>query len=188
MMFTRKHEPSVLKGMAAGVVGGLVASWTMNQFQQAWGKVAEEVEKRQATNGNGRGKRKSNGAQSEGKEGEDATVKTADKVAETVLDRHLTEDEKEKAGPAVHYAFGAVMGGIYGVASEFAPTAARGQGVPFGTALFLGADEIALPALNLTKSPAKYPLSTHAYGLASHFVYGLTTEWVRRAVRSQLGR
>ena len=186
MMFTRKHEPNVLKGMAAGVVGGLVASWTMNQFQQAWSKVAEGVEKRQASsNGNGGGKSNGSGEQNQG---EDPTVKTADKLAETVLDRHLTEGEKDKAGPAVHYAFGAVMGGIYGMASEYAPTAAKGQGLPFGTALFLGADEVALPALNLTKSPAKFPLSTHVYGLASHFVYGLTTEWVRRAVRSQLGR
>ena len=180
-MFARRRQPSVWKGLAAGVAGGLVASWTMNQFQGVWSWASQELEK---TNGHA-GQAGGNG---QAKGGEDATQKVADKAAVTALDRHLTRDEKEKAGPAVHYAFGAVMGGIYGVASEFVPAARSGQGATFGTALFLGADELALPALNLSKSPAQYPLSKHAYGMASHFVYGLTTEWVRRAVRSGLGR
>lgn len=182
-MFARRRQPSVWKGLAAGVAGGLVASWTMNQFQGVWSWASQELASEQ--NGHAKG---GNGQTKGSEGGEDATQKVADKAAVTALDRHLTSDEKEKAGPAVHYAFGAVMGGIYGVASEFVPAARSGQGATFGTALFLGADELALPALNLSKSPAQYPLSKHAYGMASHFVYGLTTEWVRRAVRSGLGR
>jgi hypothetical protein len=38
--------------------------------------------------------------------------------------------------------------------------------------------------VGLAKWPTEYPLSTHVYALASHFVYGLTAEAVRRAVRS----
>jgi hypothetical protein len=30
-----KGEANILKGMLAGAVGGLVASWTMNEFQKA---------------------------------------------------------------------------------------------------------------------------------------------------------
>jgi hypothetical protein len=43
-----------------------------------------------------------------------------------------------------------------------------------------------LPALGLSKPTTEYPLSTHAYALASHLVYGLTTEIVRGAVRGAL--
>jgi uncharacterized membrane protein YagU involved in acid resistance len=56
----------------------------------------------------------------------------------------------------------------------------------FGTGLFVAADEVAVPALGLSKSPREYPLSTHLYGLASHLVYGFTAEYVRRGVRRLL--
>src|SRR5687768_3520744 len=35
---------SVWKGLAAGLIGGLVASWTMNRFQNVWSKVAKGIE------------------------------------------------------------------------------------------------------------------------------------------------
>ena len=34
----------VWKGLAAGLVGGLVASWTMNRFQDVWSKLAKGIE------------------------------------------------------------------------------------------------------------------------------------------------
>jgi hypothetical protein len=55
--------------------------------------------------------------------------------------------------------------------------------MPFGAILFAGADELALPLLGLSDKPTKFPLSTHVYGLASHAVYGVTTEAVRLIVR-----
>ena len=59
-------------------------------------------------------------------------------------------------------------------------------GLPFGAAFWLLADETAVPLLGLSKGPTEYPLSTYAYALASHLVYGLTAEAVRRAVRGAL--
>src|SRR5215831_9326800 len=53
-------------------------------------------------------------------------------------------------------------------------------------AVWLIADEIIVPALGLSKPPTKYPLSTHASSIASHLVYGMTTEIVRREIRRAL--
>ena len=86
----------------------------------------------------------------------------------------------------MHYAFGTSVGGLYGAAAELAPEVARGAGLPFGAAFWLVADETALPLLGLSKGPTAYPVSTHVYALASHFVYGLTAELVRRTVRGRL--
>jgi hypothetical protein len=74
----------------------------------------------------------------------------------------------------------------YGATVEIAPAAKTLSGIPFGTILFAGADEIAVPAMGLSKSPAAYPIASHAYGLTSHAVYGVTTELVRRLVRSKI--
>jgi hypothetical protein len=75
------------------------------------------------------------------------------------------------------------MGALYGALAERAPVSSRGFGLPFATALWVGADEVAVPALGLSKRPAEDPISTHASALAAHWVYGAIAEGVRRAVR-----
>src|SRR5690348_18343915 len=74
------------------------------------------------------------------------------------------------------------MGALYGMAMEAPPRGVRSQLIPFfgslfGSALFLGADEMAVPALGLSKA-AESP-SSHFYGWAPHAGYGLRTELVR---------
>lgn len=164
-----------LEGGVAGTVGGLAGSWVMNQFQAIWSKAAE------ATQGNG-----GRDSEQQSDSSDDATVKLANKIAAPVLRRELTKEEKRTAGPVVHYTFGAVMGGVYGAAAEVVPRVRTGFGLPYGMTVFVSADEIAVPALGLSKSPAEYPVSTHAYALASHLVYGVTLELVRRGVRRLL--
>ena len=39
-----RDRSSLWKGLAAGLVGGLVASWTMNRFQEVWSKLAKSIE------------------------------------------------------------------------------------------------------------------------------------------------
>ncbi len=171
MIRTNKNG-DILKGLAAGLIGGLVATWVMTQFQNGVSQIAESMsddDKKEKEEG-----------------GENATVKTAEAISENVFNHKLKKSEKEKAGNAVHYGFGTTVGAVYGMTAEFVPVAAIGNGLPFGAALFLGADEVAVPALGLSESPTEIPLSTHAYGLASHLVYGLTAEFVRRTVRKVL--
>ena len=179
----RNNDSNLLKGMVAGLAGGLLASWTMNQFQAAWTRIAEGTEK-------------SHGAQSmqpsEGSQGEqgqdtgdqdDATVKTARAISKNVFGHELQESEKETAGAAVHYAFGTLTGGLYGALAEVTPQVTSGGGLPFGAGFWLLADEISVPLLGLSKGPSEYPVSTHVYSLASHLVYGMTAEMSRRALR-----
>ena len=184
----KRDEGDVLKGLAAGLIGGLIASWTMNQFQALLSKLSEEDKKSQsaksARQDGGRGEQKK--SQDESKEEDDATIKSASAISKGVFDHKLTKSEKKIAGPAVHYAFGTTMGGFYGVMAEITPIISVGAGLPFGAAFWLVADEAAVPALGLSKSPTEYPPSTHASALASHFVYGLTTDIVRRAIRRAL--
>jgi putative membrane protein len=158
------------KGALAGAVAGLAASWTMNQFQTGLSKIQKQS-----------GRDDSQG------EGEPATAKAANLAAETVLRRELSEQEKKKAAPYIHYGFGAAMGALYGVLAEEFPASTAGFGTAYATGLFLIADEGAVPALRLGKRPEEYPLSTHAQALASHLVYGLSAESVRRGVRAALG-
>lgn len=185
------NKNSIGKGLAAGIAGGLVASAVMNQFQAFVSKLME-------------GDQRSHGAQSQqqgltdhgiSKElqergsdepDDNAAVRTGSAVSEFVFNHKLSKPEKEVAGTVAHYAMGAASGAIYGVAAEFSPVTTAGQGLPFGAAVWLVADEAIVPALGLSKSAKEYPLSTHVYAFTSHLVYGLTTELVRRGVRRAL--
>lgn len=170
-------EKHIVRGILAGVAGGLVASWVMNEFSSAVGqKISQAVE--------------TPAEQQELKlesDGEDATMKAADKIVETVTGgRHLSHEQREIAGPIVHYAMGAVAGGVYGALAEYTDFARAGFGTTFGAVLFATADVFAVPAAGLGQWPDQYPVSSLANPLAAHLVYGVTTELVRRIVRQIL--
>lgn len=173
-MKSQNHR-SAWKGLVAGVVGGIVASWAMDRFQYWWLSFGEgdELQLQQTPI------EADNPA-------EPATVKTASAISEGVFGHKLTAKEKEITGSIVHYTVGTTAGAVYGVAAEHEPNVTALAGLPFGAAFWLVVDEGALPLLRLTKGPAAYPISTHVYALASHLVYGLTAEVVRSTVRRAL--
>ena len=174
------------KGLAAGLVGGLVASWTMNRFQSAWTKAAEGFEKPHGAQSMqpSEGGQPGHGSEHAKKNQDDATVKVARAISKGALGHELRESEKEEAGALVHYAFGTVAGGFYGAIAEFAPEVTVGTGLPFGAGFWLIADETVVPLLGLSKPLTGYPVTTHVYALSSHLVFGLTAEIVRRTLRN----
>ena len=190
-------DANVWKGLVAGLAGGLVASWTMNQFQAAWTRAAAGFEKSHGAQSmqpsEGPNPNETNDSsealghsEAEKEQQDDATVETAKAISNGVFGHELKESEKQPAGAAVHYAFGTLTGGLYGAMAEVTPQVTAGVGLPFGAVFWLVADEVAVPLLGLAKAPTQYPVSTHVYALASHVVYGVTAELSRRAVRQVL--
>ena len=95
----------------------------------------------------------------------------------------LTSESKKKAGQAVHYAFGTLMGAVYGVSAELVPEVTTGAGTAFGTLLFLGADEVAVPAFQLAPSPTETPGIDHLQHWAAHVVYGGSLDLIRSLIK-----
>jgi Protein of unknown function (DUF1440) len=183
-----QRSGTVWKATAAGLVGGLVASWTMNRFQDVWLSLSENDDQTSGAQPLKEGEEldKTLSAIASTDEQDDTTVRAASAISEGLFDHKLTKAEKKIAGPAVHYALGTAVGGLYGAVAEVVPEVTAGAGLPFGAAFWLVVDETAVPVLGLSKPPNEYPVSTHVYALASHLVYGLTAEVVRRTVRRAL--
>jgi len=188
----RRRTRNVAKGVAAGLVGGLIATVVMTQFQSLAGKYLEDSKdsqddqssqdvSSQQANASGNG---SNQKQEE--DDDDATAKLAGIVAERVFHRELSKPGKKKAGMAIHYAFGSIVGALYGAVAELQPEVTTGKGLVWGTGVWATADEAAVPMLGVSESPAQQPLSIHAYALGSHLVYGGTLETVRSMLRKRL--
>jgi putative membrane protein len=173
------QERHIVRGILAGLAGGLVAAWVMNEFMTGPGpKLQQAVQSLEAN--------ERDAIQSEDPK-EDATMKTADAVVSTVTGgQHLSWAQREKAGPAVHYAFGAFMGAIYGGLAELWPGVRSGFGTTFGSILFTGADLVAVPALKVGPSPIDQPIRAQVSPWAAHLIYGITPELVRRATRAVL--
>ena len=170
-------EKHPVRGVLAGVAGGLVAAWAMNVWSEGPGasltKQLETPEEQQQSV-----------AQSDG---EDATMKAADALNVSATGgQHLTHDERAADGPKVHYAFAALMGGLYGGLAEYSTLVRSGFGTAYGSALFTGGDLLAVPALHFSKPLSAYPPASYASPFVSHLIYGATTELVRRAVRAVL--
>jgi uncharacterized membrane protein YagU involved in acid resistance len=165
-MWKRKKH-STWKGLVAGLAGGLAASYVMNQFQAVGGKISQAR----------------NGGKPPKQNGQNATEKVAERVSKGIFHRRLNDGQKKRAGSLVHYTYGALVGGLYGALAEREGPVKALVGIPYGTALWFFGDEVAVPLLRLSKKPTEYPISTHAMALASHAVYGTTTDLVRRLVR-----
>ena len=174
--------PEIWKGALSGAIGGLVAGFVMVQFQKLWDKASDKVE---ASNTHSEvPKHREQPGKSSQEPQDDATVKVAKAISEKMLDRSLRgEKEKHAGGAAVHYGFAVLAGALYGGLAEGFPALRRAGAIPYSVALFVGADEIAIPALGLSKGSFELPLNKHIYGLVSHMVYGATTELVRGQVR-----
>ena len=167
-------ERHPVRGVLAGVAGGLVAAWAMNLWSEGPGAaLTKQLETPE--------EQKQSAASSDG---EDATMKAADAiVAAAQHGQHLTHEERAKDGPIVHYAFAALMGGLYGGLAEYSPLVRSGFGTSYATALFVGGDMLAVPALHFSKPVSEYPPASYVSPFASHLVYGATTELIRRLVR-----
>lgn len=158
---------STWKHVIGGFIGGLAATAAMSQFQNALRNLTKPSREESS---------------SPEKEFEDATVKAAAKLSR-LAGHELTPQEKKKAGPLVHYSFGTIMGVVYSMAKANAPDRLRHapaltSGATFGSALFLAAHEIAVPAFHLAPKPSESPFAEHASELTGHLVYGLTLEAV----------
>jgi putative membrane protein len=159
----------IVRGALIGAMAGLAGAYAMERFQSWWKEAEKELRPRETAHA---------------AQDEPSTVKTAERISESVLARPLPSDAKAGAGRAVHYAMGVVSGVIYGAVAEVLPIVTTGAGLPFGIALWWIADNSIVPALRLSKPLETYPSSVHAYALSSHLVYGGATEMTRRMLRA----
>jgi hypothetical protein len=163
------------KDVLAGAVGGVAGTLAMNYAQRLWTLVAERNPPESAA-----GKHDARDWQ-ERTEDENSNEVAAQVLARATIDRRLTERELSIAAPLIHFSFGAAVGAAYGASLDTVPHHRR-SGVALGSALWLAADEVAMPVLGLSRSTLERPLEMHCQSLVAHLVYGVVTERVRRVV------
>ena len=170
----------MLKRIVAGALGGLAGTWAMNEAQRAWTYAVDGEAPESAA-----GKHDARDWQ-ERSEGQNSNEIASQEVATHVLGRSLDRSELATAAMLLHYTFGAAVGAFYGAYAE--RRLRVGAGMKFGLAVWLLADEIAMPLLGLSDSTLRRPLEKRLQSVAAHIVFGVTTELARNAVPYDRGR
>jgi putative membrane protein len=107
-------------------------------------------------------------------------------LAEKLAGHELSIAQKEVAVERLNWGFGALTGAAYGALAEYYPQATAKDGAGFGMALTSLTQGTALPALGLSAEPEDQTTRERTSEIASHVVYGVVTETVRRVVRKML--
>jgi putative membrane protein len=107
-------------------------------------------------------------------------------LVEKIFGHRLEGAKKLAATETIHWGFGAATGAAYGALAEFYPAATAKDGAAFGMALTTLTHGTALPALGIGAEPENQTMREKSSDIATHVVYGVVTETVRRVVRKLL--
>src|SRR5271167_2048345 len=155
-MKTSRRNRSLVKGFLAGAIGGMVG---------AAAKAAGEAVYPPRTQGQ---------------------IPPPAVLINRMTSHPLSEEAEEVSVRAIHWGFGALVGGVYGALAEYQPVVTKRLGANFGLTLCGITHASALPMMGLTESPENQPAREHASELVTHAIYGVTTELVRRVARKVL--
>ena len=152
----KKDTSSLVKGLVAGVVGGLIATAAKTYAEKLYPpRVHGEPEPPEV-------------------------------AAEKIAGHPLSEPTKEIAAETIHWVFGAVAGGFYGVLAELYPQITGRSGATFGLTLMSLTHQGALPVLGMSEPKEEQSFRENTSEATTHIIYGVVTEKVRGFVRGML--
>jgi putative membrane protein len=152
----KTYAKSLAKGLLAGMIGGLVATAAKSFAEKIYPPRTHGAPEPPAV------------------------------LAEKIAGRPLSDGEMTAAEEAIHWGFGAVAGAAYGALVEYYPLAKTKDGAGFGMALNSLTHGTALPAMGLSAEAEDQTAREKTSEMATHLVFGLVTERVRRFVRGML--
>jgi predicted lipid-binding transport protein (Tim44 family) len=172
----KPREIKLLGGLAAGIIGGIVATWVLDKYQQGALEATRAAEN--AVNAEPFLSRRQ---EDRLREQQHAHAEAAERIAQSTFGKGLSRTQRRNAAPIVQYAIGALAGGAYGFAVEILPVVRRGYGSGYSNLLFLGGSQAMLPWLNLGTRQKITPAKNG--GLSAALIYGATLETTRRILR-----
>jgi putative membrane protein len=153
----KTRERSLAKGLLAGLIGGVVAAAAKSLTERVYLARTHGEPEPQSS------------------------------PAERIAGHEWATTQKSAAAESIHWGFGALAGAAYGVVVEYYPAANSKDAAAFGMALSSLTHGTALPGLRLSAAAGDQTTRERTSETASHVVFGVVTETVRRVVRKMLG-
>jgi Protein of unknown function (DUF1440) len=182
----RNSAAGLAQQSVVGFVGGLLAGAVMNIFSRAVTSATHGREGSGAAPGSNRVGRGAQPPQAQGAADDDAAVRVGTAAYRAVTGSAPNRAARRRLGTMAHYVFSGALGACYALVARRLPIVRAGHGIAYGTAVWILADEMVIPLLDLSRGPRQLPPGVHAYALAGHWVYGFALESsVRSASRER---
>ena len=165
------HTRDVVRGAAAGVIGGYVGTRVMNPVTTKLYEMAPEEDKQREK------------AVSPGSPYKIGARKAADAVGVKLSDQQI-----DLAASLMPYTLGIAGGVLYVVLRRIVRLNPILAGLLAGMTLFVVVDEGLTPTLGLSAPNREYPLSTHLRGFLGHLAYGAAVASTAEVLMSWEGR
>ncbi|NUQ20919.1 MAG: DUF1440 domain-containing protein [Gemmatimonadaceae bacterium] len=149
-------KQSLAADIIDGAIAGAIATWIMGKATTALYEGENQSARQE---------------EDQARHGKTAYGVAAEKAA-SLAGLELSDEQRKKAGQAIHWALGIGAGALFGALRPRSEIASAAGGLLFGAAFWLLMDETVTPALGLTPGPTAFPWQTHARGLAGHLVFG----------------
>lgn len=184
---------SLLRGALASVAGVMAMDAFFGVMRRVGSERPQDEDEQQSDHG-GRRLDDISVVGRKARKGEPATQALGRLAYGAVKHEEPPDPTRRRLGKAVHWGYGMLVGGLYGVMDQQWRSTRRGndglaflgEGAGYGTALWLIGDELAVPLLGLAKGPTAVPVRTHAEALGAHLAYGVATATAAEALRRVL--
>lgn len=162
MSLLRRRAPSPLGALVRGLVAGAAGAGLQSLFFRATAQWRPQPTQLPA----------SDGGKPVREQKETNLESAARRVWEGMMKRGpMRAADKRRAAVALHYLFGAMWGGVYGLWRE----SGRSPATLFGAVVWMASDNLILPAFRLSGWPHRYRATEHGYALQAHLAYGVGT-------------
>lgn len=155
--------------LAAGVVGGIVATQLNDYVEQVFWRATPQSEK-----------------QREPETEDDSSADAAARKLLGCVHDEPPEPLQKTVKKGIHFGLGAAWGPLYCWLRRHTDMTPAQAGVTSGVALSLIVDEALNPLLRITPPPHEYPASSHIRGVVTHVIWGLVCGAVAEPLRRRL--
>lgn len=186
MPFSRRSEPdqNPWRGAVVGLVAGVAGTVAMGGYWSVATRLTGS-DPRAATRDGGPHALEDISLIGTHHGDDESTTAAMGRIAYTQLAGKPPEADETKSTLSylVHYGYGATQGGIYGALTDGNEPPVIAGGAGFGTALWVGGDELTGSALGLAAGPGAFPLSQHLHRWGAHLTYGIAVAVVVKLLR-----
>jgi putative membrane protein len=181
---TSHAERSPVAGALAGAVAGMAGAWVMDRAQSLLSRaIGDNPSDARDDWTDSQGGQRARAYVQRGEASEPATMVATAKLSRVLTGAMPSKSQRWWGGVGLHYAFGAGVGALYGAIAEGAPVVTRAAGLPYGTAVWLAAENVMAPAMGVSPPPTRSSPRLHLHALFAHLAFGFATETVRRVLR-----
>ncbi|MXV38050.1 DUF1440 domain-containing protein [Flavobacteriaceae bacterium Ap0902] len=172
---------TILKSIAVGVIGGVIASWIKAKVEPSLQRFGEEVyppSKKQLA---------LKGADVTNQPENMPPSVLAEKVYHQFTGKELTKEQKIESLPYIHYGMGMFIGVAYVLmVNNNNKKLAFDGGVTAGAAIWSSTHGSVLPLLDLQGDVKDMPVSWWFWEFGSHLVFGVAMEQSRKVLNKVL--